>query len=224
MQLILILFKIISLEHLIASYLFRNKLCPLPNIGKLVITQTPATVSQGAKRIEAPQCQIELVPGEYPTEDFVTYISSVKQIEKNDAREKLERFCEKLQSLDAFAETKIPHTGKFYINAEGALFFKHTTFPPTLLEAVPAEKVIHPDSSHSLLVGDRESNTTLMTEYFNVEEPAPRERWWIAALLLALVGLAVVSLYYFNGDKSGLFGNASKTPLREAPQTYSTPK
>lgn len=220
----LLLFKINSLEQLIASYLFQNKSCPLPAIGKLTVNEKPAVVSHGAKIIEAPQQHIDLVKGEYSTDDFLNYIGAVAKIGKDEARARLHNFCKQLQSLDSFAETKIPHTGKFYVNAEGNLVFKHKSYPSQFLDAVAAEKVIHPDSSHALLVGDTESNTTLMTEYFNVDDPAPRQRWWIAALLLALIGLAVISLYYVNESDAGAFGNATKTPLREAPQTYSTPK
>lgn len=212
------------MEHLIANYLFRNNSCPLPSIGKLVLTEIPATVSLGAKRIEAPQSQIALVQGDFPAEDFVKYISSVEHVENDVARSRLQSFCEHLQKLDSYAETKIPNTGKFYVNAEGSLVFKHSAYPSFFLEAIPAEKVIHPDSSHSLLVGDTESNNVLMTEFFNVEDPAPRSRWWIAALLLAIVGLAIISLYYVNETNAGIFGNATKTPLPEAPQTYTTPK
>ena len=174
--------------------------------------------------IEAPQQHITLADGDYDVNDFVTYISNIEGVDREEARSRLQRYCAQLQSLDSFAETKIPHTGKFYVNAEGNLVFKSNPHPDLFLQAIPAVKVIHPDSSHSLLVGDTESNTTLMTEYFNVEEPAPRKRWWIAALFLAIIGLAIISLYYFNEKDSGAFGNATKTPFREAPQTYTTPK
>lgn len=212
------------MEQLIASYLFKNKSCPLPAIGQLKISERSANVLHGAKLIEAPQHQITLVNGDYASNDFINYISAVEDISTDEAKNRLERFCNQLQNLDSFAEIKLPHAGKFYINAEGNLVFKHSIYPAIFLDDIAAEKVIHPDSSHTLLVGDKESNTTLMTEYFNLEEEAPRKRWWIAALLLALIGLAVISLYYVNETDNGSFGNASKAPAREATPPYTTPK
>lgn len=212
------------MEHLIAGYLYQSKSCPLPYIGKLALKETPASISPGAKLIEPGQHQITLLHGDYSPDGFVNYISAIEQIEGEEAMVRLQTFCNQLLNLDSFAEVRIPCTGKFYINAEGNLVFKHSPYPTFFLDAVPAEKVMHPDSSHSILVGDKESNSTLMTEYYNEEEVSAPRRWWIGALLLALVGLAVISLYFVNESDAGIFGNATKTPLREAPQTYTTPK
>ena len=212
------------MEQLIASYLFQHKSCPLPTIGKLTLSEKPAQVSHGAKLIEAPQPVIALMQGEYSANEFLAYISAVEKISNDEANSRLSRFCNQLHSLDSFSESKIPGTGKFYVDAEGNLVFKQGPFPAVYRNSLHAEKVIHPDAKHSLLVGDTESNSTLMTEYYNVDEPAPKAKWWIAALLLALVGLAVICLYYFNETNAGVFGNAAKPTLREGSQTYSSPK
>ena len=212
------------MEHLIATYLLQNKSCALPGIGKLSLAEKLALVSPGAKLIEAPHQYITLQHGDFASNEFVNYISAVKRIDEEEARSQLQRFCNQLQTLDSFAETKIPNTGKFYVNAEGSLVFKQAAYPTIFLDTITAEKVIHPDANHLLLVGDKESNTTLMTEYYNVQEPAPQKKWWIAALLMALVGLSVICVYYFNEKSSGMFGNATKTPVQQAPQFYTTPK
>lgn len=212
------------MEHLIASYLFQNNHCPLPGIGKLTLTERPATISHGAKLIHPPQPAISLVHGEFSQDDFLNYVCAVEKIDESEANKKLQRYCSYLQSLDSFAEAKIPNAGKFYVNAEGNLVFKHSPLPQQFLDNIHAEKVIHPDASHTLIVGDKESSTSLMTEYYNVEEPAPRKKWWIAALILALVGITVILLYAFNEKNAGFFGNATKPVVPEATKTYTTPK
>ncbi len=212
------------MEHLIATFLFQYKYCPLPAIGKLSLTEKPALVAHGAKLIDPPQPVITLVQGEFDTDDFLAYISHVERIEKEEAQSRLQRFCKQLQGLDSYAETRIPNTGKFYVNAEGNLVFRHSTFPTIFQDSVPAEKVIHPDASHTLLVGDKESSTSQMTEYYNIEEPVPQKKWWIAVIVLALTALLIIFFYYSNNPNTGMFGNTAKPALQEEPQTYTTPK
>lgn len=212
------------MEHLIARYLFQNKYCPLPGIGKLALSERPAVVSHGAQLIEPPQPVITLVHGEFPEDDFLAFISFAEKIDTMQASAGLQRFCHQLLGLDSYAEAKIPSTGKFYVNAEGNLVFKQSSFPAIYLDSIVAEKVIHPDASHTLLVGDKESSTTLMTEYFNVEDPAPRKRWWIAAVVLAIAALIVIFFYFSNEDNTRMFGNAAKSDPPEATRTYTTPK
>ena len=72
-----------------------------------------------------------------------------------------------------------------------------------------AERVIHPQAEHSILVGDKETTNTVMTDYFN-EEPVVKDRWWIWAIVLGLAALAILLFYFNDADASSFFGNAVK--------------
>jgi hypothetical protein len=58
-----------------------------------------------------------------------------------------------------------------------------------------------------MLVGDTQTNTVAMSELLNEEAPK-KSRWWIAALVMALIGLALL-FYYYSRHPLGEFGNES---------------
>ena len=67
------------MEDLIELYLFKNKKCPLPEIGTLQITETNAVAWYAEKRIEAPIAAIKLIEPVMPAEDFIGFIAAVMQ-------------------------------------------------------------------------------------------------------------------------------------------------
>ncbi|HNJ30135.1 MAG TPA: hypothetical protein PLQ40_14340, partial [Ferruginibacter sp.] len=73
--------------------------------------------------------------------------------------------------------------------------------------SVTAERVIHPNAEHSMLVGDRETTNTVMTEYLSAGEITPN-RWWIWAIILAAA--ALLALLFYSGSHAAFFGNTVK--------------
>jgi flagellar basal body-associated protein FliL len=72
------------------------------------------------------------------------------------------------------------------------------------------------------MVGDKESNSAIMAEYYNEPAPVKKSRWWIAAIILAIIALVTIATYYFN-DRNGMFGNAQKSEAPPEPKTYTVP-
>jgi hypothetical protein len=210
------------MEELIALYLFQNKTCPLPGVGTLSVTEQTASFEMVEKQVLPPLPVISFSPAERSPEDFLQFISRQANIPVQESTKRLEAYCEGLRTLDAYAEEKIPGTGKFYINEEGSLVFRQEELPGYLLPPVAAERIIHPESTHAILVGDKESNSALMTEFYSEAEPAKKSRWWIWALLLSLLAIAVIVIY-FNDGGNGTFGNATKVPAQTAAPTYKQP-
>ena len=68
--------------------------------------------------------------------------------------------------------------------------------------------MVHPDSEHAILVGDKESTNTAMTEYYN-EELAPKDRWWIGALVVAAIAIGIIWYYCDAEGCNGNFGNVA---------------
>jgi hypothetical protein len=80
--------------------------------------------------------------------------------------------------------------------------------PAAFLQPVKAERVIHPEAEHQILVGDKETTNTLMTEYFSEEVHVKKNRWWIWAIILCLVALIIILLYLNNAGLLSMAGNA----------------
>jgi hypothetical protein len=60
--------------------------------------------------------------------------------------------------------------------------------------------------NHAILVGDKETTNTVMTEYFE-EEEEKKDRWWIWAIVLGAIGTGVLVYYLLQHDGTNL-GNA----------------
>jgi len=208
------------MEDLIELYLFKNKKCPLPEIGSLQLTTANAVAWYAEKRIEAPSPVIKLTDTAIPADDFIDFIAERKQISNQEASLLLKQYCSQLQNMDAYGETRLTHAGKFYVNADGNLVFKAIELPKELLPQVNTERVVHPTASHSMMVGDKETTTTEMAAYYTEAETEVKSKWWIAAIVFALAGIAALLLYLQNPAHSGTFGNSQQIQPSPTTITY----
>lgn len=208
------------MEDLIELYLFKNKNCPLPSVGVLQVMDTNAVALYNQGKIEAPVLSIKLQEREMATDDFINFIASKKNISIDDASALLTEYCNKLQHMDAYGETKLPSAGKFYVDADGNLVFKAMELPKAFLPDLSVERVIHTPATHTMMVGDRETTTTEMAAYYSDIEPGPKDRWWIWAACLAVIAAALL-FFHFKDQKNIVTGN--KQPIEISPQikTYS---
>jgi hypothetical protein len=212
------------MEELISSYLLRNKKCPLPGVGSLAVANKRATYEQSELQMLPPFPVITFSPEEKPYTDFVSFISHVRNISTAEAEQLLINYCNSLQNPDAYTEKEIPFTGRFYADAEGNLVFRSIQLPEAFMPPVHAERVKHPEATHTILVGDKESNSAIMTEYYNEPVETSRKRWWIGALVLFLVATVTILLFFFSGHNNGNAGNSVNVPTSVPSETYSTQK
>lgn len=207
------------MEELIELYLFKNKKCALPSIGVLHVLNTSAVSSYSEGKISAPVPTVKLVEQDASANGLVEFIASRKNVTTDQASDMLTRYCNSLQNMDAYGETKLPNTGKFYMNADGNLVFKTMEMPKAFLPEVIAERVIHPDVAHSMVVGDKETTTTEMAAYYAESGAPAKDRWWIWAAALALIAVLALAFYFSNGS-TDTFGNTQQVEPTPASATY----
>lgn len=208
------------MEELISIYLFKNKKCPLPEIGTLQLAESCAVAWYADKRIEAPHSTVKLVDAVTQPEDFIRFISENKHIEKDEALNLLRQYCRQLYNMDAFGETSLPNLGKFYLNNDGNLVFKAIDLPKVFQPQVKAERVIHPVASHDMMVGDRLTTTTEMAAFYSETETASDNKWWIWAAVLFMLGSGAFAWYVSTEGFTGTFGNTGKFPIQSPAVTY----
>ncbi len=209
-----------DMQDIIELYLAKTRQCPLPEIGTLCITESNAVVWYVDKKIEAPVPDIVLQELALPADDFVEFIAAQKGISTNEASELLKAYCDGLKNLDASGENILPHSGKFYVDAEGKLVFKSTDIPKEYIPAVAADRVLHPVASHNVKVGDKDTTTAEMAAYYADAANAKRDRWWIWAAALLAAGIGGLAYYLSDPAHSNSFGNAQKSATPQAPKTY----
>lgn len=195
------------MEQLIASYLFQTKNCPLDGLGNLRILPTATISDFSNKLIYPPTPVIQLDSKEGDASSLIGYIASSTGKSIPQAEDAYRSFCRMLRDETAnngsFNWTGV---GKFQTDQSGSVRFLPVELPVSFSQPVPAIRVIHPEATHHVLVGDKETTNVAMAEYFS-EKPVVRDRWWIWAIVLALAGLAVLAYYITSGGQINSFGN-----------------
>ena len=211
------------MQKLLANYLFQHKKLVLPNVGTLEIRNAEAVAVASEQKITAPVPVIDFSDHAGDNPEIADYIAANKHISCAEADHLLKKFCEEIQHLAPGAKVTLNGAGSFYRDADDKIDFEAITLPGYYYPDVHAERVIHPDSAHSILVGDKETDSHVMTEYYAEEEPSKRQRWWIAAIILFL--LAVGTIVYYTNDKGAneLFGKGNKTELKVPAESYQKP-
>jgi hypothetical protein len=201
------------MQELVTSYLLINKKCPLPMVGSLVVTDGNAVSHFGEMKIAAPVPHIQLNINEIAATDFVNYIASQKNIAYNEAKQNLDAFCNRIKTLKPNDEFPVQSIGKFYVDGSGKLQFKNVQLSPAFLPITNAQRVIHPNSSHEMLVGDTQTTSFAMTEFYTESDKRLPSRWWIWAIILFAIAALVFVIYLNDKNSNQLFGIAQSYQL-----------
>lgn len=198
------------MQKQIASYLFQQKTCPLPGLGSLSVASSAAVSDFTNKLFTAPEPMISFRQEAVNSEDLQDYLAVSSGMDKTEAAEALTRFCTDIKDrVLTGQEVHLQNIGSFFVNASGILEFKQESLPAAFTQSVFAERVIHPDAEHQILVGDRETTNTVMTELL-APGPELKDRWWIWAIVLGVVALIALLIYFTALNGNSLFGNTIK--------------
>lgn len=179
------------MDYLIAPTLFQNKTCRLPGIGTLSVITNTAETDFVNTQIKAPVPSI-IFSASQDDENVFNEFTALSELIKKD--------------LDEKGSVTLKGVGDFIKNEEGIISFIPQQVNQLFTPPVVAERVIRQDAEHAILVGDKETTNTVMTEYF-VEDEKPKDRWWIWAIVLGLIGLGILG-YYISQHGFNLLGNA----------------
>ncbi|HEX2684955.1 MAG TPA: hypothetical protein VHL77_13510 [Ferruginibacter sp.] len=192
----------------IASWLFQNRTCALPGFGTLLLERTGAESDFTNRSISAPKPLILLEPEVTDTTSFLNYLAATTGAGKSEAAAALDHFCDELKKkMEVESNVKLDGIGNFFAEGSGRVSFIAEELPPVFLQPVYAERVIHPDAEHQILVGDQEKTNTQMTELLAPKEET-RERWWIWAIVLGIISVILLIIYFTGNHGNASFGNA----------------
>ena len=208
------------MQKLIADYLFQYKKCALPQIGTLNIKTTPAESVMGEQKINAPVRSIYFTDEITDSRNLTEYIATNKNVSAEEAAYQLKNICNEIAELNNNNKFSLVGVGEFYKAGNGRISFQTVNLPAYFSPSVYAARVIHPNDSHSILVGDTETDRNTMAEYYTEDEPVSKSKWWLWAIVLFLIAAAMI-VFYAN-DKSGnsFFGVSHKYDVPPATETY----
>jgi len=167
------------MHTIIASSFFQKKSCVLPGIGKLSLITHTAETDFPNKQIKAPVQEIVFTPVQ-TEETFFNEFSAISELMK--------------KKLEQEGLVELTGIGNFKKSIDGDIVFTPVLPDDDLQQPVTAIRVIRERSEHAMLVGDKETTNTLMTEMLNEETPATN-RWRLWAIILGVAGLLLLAVY-----------------------------
>lgn len=213
------------MRALITSYLIQKKECNLPLLGHFRFKTKPADFEKPNNQIFPPTD--EILYSEFAASlsvDLINYISQLQNITREEAERKINNWCNYAkQRLDLGEKIIFNSIGSLQKDAVGNIFFqrKKGFF---FYEPVSAKRIIHKNAEHSVLVGDTETTSGVMNEYYR-EEIIQKKTWWKiwAIVLLSISLLALIFYFYmFEFSETGI-GNRASLPIQDPPVLHHTP-
>ena len=166
----------VPMQNLITSYILQTKECRLRDIGRFRINDISAETDIANKQIIPPSIEISFTSGEDKISDgLVKYVADKKKIPIPEALESLKNWCVDAKTqLKNGGEILLQPLGILKKGPSGNLFIQNNSFI-NFFEPVAAERVIHQNSEHAMLVGDKETTSSKMNNYFKPEEITGRK-------------------------------------------------
>lgn len=193
------------MKEILLKFLMQYQYLGLPGIGSLQLYIRASQTDIANKRVlpPTPAFQFSNEPVTVSDRTLVRYIAQQMGVSEEVADRQLKDYCtasvEGIRRGERLEWRGLGHIAK---GVAGDMKFELTAKHIFAYEAVPAERVIRTNADHTILVGDREKTKTEMTELLLEDEPRRRWPWWVAALILGGVGLAVLAYYWYTHRES----------------------
>jgi hypothetical protein len=209
------------------QYLVRNKELSLPGLGRIHVVTAPARLDIANKLLLPPQQQFHFSVGtDTASKKLYSWLADHYRCSEWDAIRKLNDLVFAMrQAMQAGNRVTWKGVGTFQQPLGGQPEFtaeeKHFVFE----QQVAAEKIIRYKQEHQMLVGDRETTSTLMTEFLT-RPGAERTgsllpRWWAIAIVLAFLAIMFIGWHFSEyGLRIESAGSIRKVESKEATPTY----
>ncbi len=215
------------MQDLISSFIIQSKECKLRDVGRFTVVNHSAQNDIANKQILPPAIEIVFTKREEKiSDDLVKYISEKKNIPVAQALEELKNWCADAKyKLKNGEEIPLDPLGVLKKGSSGNEFIRNTNTSIPFFEPAVAERVIHENSEHSMLVGDKETTSSVMNHYFHEEVNEQKSNSWkIFAIIFLVIGLFLLFLHFYGNSFSvTTLGNQHKVIPTTAPKTYSVP-
>ena len=183
------------------AYLFQHRSISIPGLGTIYLETMPANVDVADRTMQPPTFQFRFDKYfDAPDKEFFAFVAAQRNILDYEAIKWYNEFSFELRNRIR-AEEQILWEGVGILKKDttGGVQFEATPAPMLFLQPVPAMRVSRQDAQHNLVVGDRERTSGEMNEWLH-DHARQRRRlpWWVMALVLAVLGLAVLGWYFYS--------------------------
>lgn len=191
------------MQDLISSYLIQAKDCNLPGVGNFRITTTPASLDVADKKMFPPTDEIVYTERtDKISDELINYIAHKKNIEQAEAKEQIKNWCRNIkEKLHIGEEINFASIGSLQKIPSGSISFQKQEYF-SFFEPVTADRIIHKDAEHAVLVGDRETTSSAMNQYLQEDQEIKNSSWKIAAIVLLIIALSLLFFHFYSGSST----------------------
>ncbi|HEY2726916.1 MAG TPA: hypothetical protein VGI61_07070 [Parafilimonas sp.] len=169
----------------------------LPGIGNFTVETQPAKIDFANHTISSSKNKIVFSNDIFSAEKkFYKFLSHELNIDEVHAIRSFTNFTSRLQD-------DLNEKNNLYFKGIGTLTKQTShviTFQPDEIPAYfpefTAERVIRKNATHTVKVGEDERTSEEMYSALYQPKKIKKERWWIAASILAIIGIAAIVFYY----------------------------
>jgi len=212
------------MQDLITSFIIQSKECKLAGIGMFRNVRVPAEPDIASKKISPPILE-KLFTGreEKISDELVKYVAVKKNISLSESLEKIKEWCIETKSkLKNGEEIIFQSLGSLKKEPSGNILFRNQN-NISFFDPISVERVIHKNSEHKVLVGDRETTSSVMSQFYHNEEESEVKNihWKIISLILLSIALILLFIYFYQHSFSlSSVGNQEKIIPQSPPGTY----
>ncbi|HEY4060707.1 MAG TPA: hypothetical protein VGM30_02345 [Puia sp.] len=193
------------------AYLFQHRSISIPGLGTIYLETLPANVDVADRTILPPVYRFRFDKYfDAPDKEFFSYIAAQRNILDYEAIKWYNEFSFTLRNRIRTEDlVSWDGVGILKKDASGNVVFESQSGNTLFMVATPAVRVNRQGAQHMLLVGDRERTSGQMNEWLQEEDAGrPKRSWWIAALVLGIIALAILGWHFYTNGWS--FGNQMK--------------
>jgi hypothetical protein len=204
------------------QYLIHHQKVVLPGLGCVLVQRKPA-ISDFVDHVFLPPSHTFQLDQSHtnPSPDFFKWMSGKLNIAEEEAAMQVNEYVAELKrEINAGKEISWDGVGIIRRGLDSGIELETIDTELPFEREVFGEKVIHQDSSHTILVGDEERNSADMTEILGLPQPRKFTRLH-AALIIGAVALIFIIIYMArNGWNPGSSSNQNKITPKDAPASY----
>ncbi len=206
-----------NMVQLIRTYLLQNKSISIPGLGTIYVERTPAQTDFVNRQLLPPSYHFRFDKYfDAPGKEFFTFLAARKSVEDYEAIKLYNEWAMQLRNRIGTDEfTSISGVGALKRDTSGEIIFEPAQAPQAWHLPVPAERIVRTNALHTMIVGDREVTNVEMSDYLHEEAQRKRGRWWIYAIVVAVIAIAAIVFGITRSSGSSApFGNQQIVPTR----------
>jgi nucleoid DNA-binding protein len=181
----------------VKKFLASHQHVALPGIGNFSVEAIPAQIDIANRSITSSESKILFNNDKLPVKKgFYDFISKELNIDEEHAKLGFTEFIKQLQdSLNTNNFIYFKGIGRLTKQSTNVLTFQQEKMPEYFPE-FRAERIIRKNTTHTVRVGEHEKTSEEMQTVLNRTQTIKKETWWIAAAILAVIGIIAIIFYY----------------------------